>query len=200
MPRRDWKTKRGSSLRARKSMVLDEEEGMVKSESQEALHPGKLEMNFEELLKGKEEAERRRKADERKRKMEQEKQEFEQLRQEMGKDEVNESSDVVSKEYQELTKLKRTGSIQAKNLKSKFEKIKQLTEEDIQKKIDMERARRKAVDEEIKERETERFQEEDEGGETSVVKVDESPFKQKVDMKARFQQMAKAREDEEKRR
>ncbi|XP_010793301.1 nexilin isoform X1 [Notothenia coriiceps] len=185
---------------ARKSMVVDEEEGMVKSESQEALHPGKLEMNFEELLKGKEEAERRRKADERKRKMEQEKQEFELLRQEMGKDEVNESSDVVSKEYQELTKLKRTGSIQAKNLKSKFEKIKQLTEEDIQKKIDMERARRKAVDEEIKERETERFQEEDEGGETSAVKVDESPFKQKVDMKARFQQMAKAREDEEKRR
>ncbi|XP_031720069.1 nexilin isoform X2 [Anarrhichthys ocellatus] len=185
---------------ARKSMVLDEEGEMVKSESQEALHPRKLEMNFEELLKEKEEAERRRKAEERKKKMEQEKQEFEQLRQEMGMDEVNESSDVVSKEYEELTKLKRTGSIQAKNLKSKFEKIKQLTEEDIQKKIDMERARRKAVDDEIKERETERFQEEDGEGETTPAKVDESPFKQKVDMKARFQQMAKAREDEERRR
>lgn len=74
-------------------------------------------------------------------------------------DEVNESSDVVSKEYEELTKLKRTGSIQAKNLKTKFEKIKQLTEEEIQKKIEMERARRKAVDDEIKEREAERFQE-----------------------------------------
>lgn len=74
-------------------------------------------------------------------------------------DEVNESSDVVSKEYEELTNLKRTGSIQAKNLKSKFEKIKQLTEEEIQKKIEMERARRKAVDDEIKERESERFQE-----------------------------------------
>lgn len=72
---------------------------------------------------------------------------------------MNESSDAVSKEYEELTKLKRTGSIQAKNLKSKFEKIKQLTEEEIQKKIDMERARRKAVDDEIKEREAERFQE-----------------------------------------
>lgn len=57
---------------------------MVKSESQEALHPRKLEINFEELLKEKEEAERRRKAEERKKKMEQEKQEFEQLRQEMG--------------------------------------------------------------------------------------------------------------------
>lgn len=74
-------------------------------------------------------------------------------------EEINESSDVVSKEYEELTKLKRTGSIQAKSLKSKFEKIKQLTEEEIQKKIEMERARRKAIDDEIKEREAERFQE-----------------------------------------
>lgn len=56
---------------------------MVKSESQEALHPRKLEINFEELLKEKEEAERRHKAEERKKKLEQEKQEFEQLRQEM---------------------------------------------------------------------------------------------------------------------
>lgn len=62
----------------------DEEEGMEKSDSQEALHPKKLEINFEELLKLKEEAERRRKEEERKKKMEQEKQEFEQLRQEMG--------------------------------------------------------------------------------------------------------------------
>ncbi|XP_051803570.1 nexilin isoform X1 [Acanthochromis polyacanthus] len=185
---------------ARKSMVLDEDEVMVKSESQEALHPRKLEMNFEELLKEKQEAERRRKAEERKKKLEQEKQEFEQLRQEMGEEEVNESSDVISKEYQELTKLKRTGSIQAKNLKSKFEKIKQLTEEEIQKKIEMERARRKAVDDEIKEREAERFQEEDEDGESTLARAEESPFKQKVDMKARFQQMAKAREEEERRR
>ncbi|XP_068447289.1 nexilin isoform X2 [Clinocottus analis] len=185
---------------ARKSMVLDEEGGMVKSESQEALQPRKLEMNFEELLKEKEEAERRRKTEERKNKMEQEKQEFKQLREEMGEDEVNESSDVVSKEYQELTKLKRTGSIQAKNLKSKFEKIKQLTEDEIQKKIEMERARRKAVDDEIKERESERFQEEDGEGEASPVRADETPFKQKVDMKARFQQMADAREEEERRR
>ncbi|XP_044056170.1 nexilin isoform X2 [Siniperca chuatsi] len=180
--------------------ALDEEEGMVKSESQEALHPRKLEINFEELLKEKEQAERRRKAEERKKKMEQEKQEFEQLRQEMGEDEVNESADVVSKEYEELTKLKRTGSIQAKNLKSKFEKIKQLTEEEIQKKIEMERARRKAIDDEIKEREAERFQEEDEERETTPVRPEESPFKQKVDMRARFQQMAKAREEEERRR
>ncbi|KAM7388195.1 hypothetical protein PAMP_024387 [Pampus punctatissimus] len=180
--------------------ALDEEGGLVKTESQEALHPRKLEINFEELLKEKEEAERRRKVEERKMKREQEKQEFEQLRQEMGEDEVNESMDVVSKEYEELTKLKRTGSIQAKNLKSKFEKIKQLTEEEIQKKIEMERARRKAIDDEIKEREAERFQGEDEEREFTPARAEESPFKQKVDMRARFEQMAKAREEEEKRR
>uniref|UniRef100_H3DDL4 Nexilin n=1 Tax=Tetraodon nigroviridis TaxID=99883 RepID=H3DDL4_TETNG len=185
---------------ARKSMAVDEEEGMEKSDSQEALHPKKLEINFEELLKLKEEAEKRRKKEERKKKMEQEKQEFEQLRQEMSEDEVNESSDVVSNEYEELTKLKRTGSIQAKNLKTKFEKIKQLTEEEIQKKIEMERARRKAIDDEIKEREAGRFQEEDEEGEATPARAEESPFKQKVDMRARFEQMAKAREDEERRR
>ncbi|XP_077441203.1 nexilin [Vanacampus margaritifer] len=185
---------------ARKSMVLDDEGELVRTESQEALHPGKLEMNFEELLKGKEEAERRRKAEERKQKLEQEKQEFEQLRQEMGEEEVNESTNIVNSEYEELTKLKRTGSIQAKNLKSKFEKIKQLTDEEIQKKIDMERARRKAADDEIKEREAERFQEEDDESQMSLAKGEESPFKQKVDMRARFEQMAKAREDEERRR
>ncbi|XP_008326946.1 nexilin isoform X2 [Cynoglossus semilaevis] len=180
--------------------VDEEDEGMVRSESQEALHPRKLEINFEELLKEKQEAERQRKAEERKKKLEKEKQEFEQLRQEMGEEEINESSDLVSTEYEELTKLKRTGSIQAKNLKTKFEKIKQLTEEEIQKKIEMERARRKAIDDEIKEREAERFLEEDEEGGATAVKVEESPFKQKVDMKARFEQMAKAREEEERRR
>ncbi|CAN9500394.1 unnamed protein product [Ophioblennius macclurei] len=186
---------------ARKSMVVDEDdEGLTKSESQEALHPRKLEMNFEELLKEKQENEKKRKAEERKKKLEQEKQEFEQLRQEMGEDEINESSEIVSKEYEELTKLKRTGSIQAKNLKSKFEKIKQLTDEEIQKKIDMERAKRKAIDDEIKEREAERFQEEEEEREMTAARAEESPFKQKVDMRARFQQMAKAREEEEKRR
>ncbi|MED6242410.1 hypothetical protein ATANTOWER_004266, partial [Ataeniobius toweri] len=188
---------------ARKSMVLEDDEVMVKSESQEGLHPRKLEINFEELLKEKEEAERRRKAEERKQKLEQEKEAFEQLRKEMGEEEINESSDVISKEYEELIKLKRTGSIQAKNLKSKFEKIKQLTEEEIQKKIEMERERRKAIDDEIKQREAERAhedEEEEEERETTPVRSGDSPFKQKVDMRARFEQMAKAREEEERRR
>lgn len=74
-------------------------------------------------------------------------------------EEINESSDVISKEYEELTKLRKTCSIKAKNLKSKFEKIKQLTEEEIQKKIETERERRKAIDDEIKQREAERAQE-----------------------------------------
>ncbi|XP_036435479.1 nexilin isoform X2 [Colossoma macropomum] len=186
---------------ARKNMVLDEDdEGMVRSESQEAMHPGKLEINFEEMMRMKEEEERKRKQEARRKKMEMEKKQFEQLRQEMGEEEINETTEVVSTEYEELTKLKRTGSIQAKNLKSKFEKIKQLTEEEIQKKIEEERARRKAIDEEIKEREAERCLEDEDEDKRSPVKVEDAPFRQKVDMRARFEQMAKAREEEERRR
>lgn len=48
------------------------------------MHPGKLEINFEEMLKIKEEAEKKRKEEARRMKMEMEKKEFEQLRQEMG--------------------------------------------------------------------------------------------------------------------
>uniref|UniRef100_A0A8C1RDM3 Nexilin (F actin binding protein) n=1 Tax=Cyprinus carpio TaxID=7962 RepID=A0A8C1RDM3_CYPCA len=187
---------------ARKSMVslCDDDETLVRTESQEAMHPGKLEINFEEMLKMKEEAERKRKQEARRQKMEMEKKEFEQLRQEMDEDEINESSEVVSTEYEELTKLKRTGSIQAKSLKSKFEKIKQLTEEEIQKKIDEERARRKEIDEKIKEREAERCQEDEDEDKTTPAKGEDVPFRQKVDMRARFEQMAKAREEEQKRK
>ncbi|KAF4110122.1 hypothetical protein G5714_009374 [Onychostoma macrolepis] len=180
--------------------VQDDDETLVRTESQEAMHPGKLEINFEEMLKMKEEAERKRKEEARRQKMEMEKKEFEQLRQEMGEDEINESSEVVSTEYEELTKLKRTGSIQAKSLKSKFEKIKQLTEEDIQKKIEEERARRKEIDEKIKEREAERCQEDEDEDKTTPAKAEDVPFRQKVDMRARFEQMAKAREEEQKRK
>ena len=65
----------------------------------------------------------------------------------------------LSREYEELIKLKRSGSIQAKNLKSKFEKIGQLSEKEIQKKKEEERAKRRAIDLEIKEREAENFHE-----------------------------------------
>uniref|UniRef100_A0A8C4S1X9 Nexilin n=1 Tax=Erpetoichthys calabaricus TaxID=27687 RepID=A0A8C4S1X9_ERPCA len=180
---------------ARKSMVLDEEDTISKCDSEEALSPGKLEINFEELQRQKEEEERRRTEEKRREKLEMEKQEFEILRQEMGEEEVNESNEVVSREYEELIKLKRTGTIQAKHLKSKFEKIKQLTEEEIQKKIEEERARRKAIDLEIKEREAEKFQEV-----PLKPSTEDAPFKHKVDMKARFEQMARAREEEERRR
>uniref|UniRef100_A0A3B4Y2J1 Nexilin n=1 Tax=Seriola lalandi dorsalis TaxID=1841481 RepID=A0A3B4Y2J1_SERLL len=170
--------------------------GMVNKDKEE-FRPGKLRLSFEELERQRVEEERKKAEEEAKRRMEEERRAFAEARKSM--DEINESSDVVSKEYEELTKLKRTGSIQAKNLKSKFEKIKQLTDEEIQKKIEMERARRKAIDDEIKEREAERFQE-DEGGESTPTRPEESPFKQKVDMRARFEQMAKAREEEERRR
>ncbi|KAM4722382.1 nexilin isoform 9-T9 [Rhinophrynus dorsalis] len=173
---------------------------LCKTFSQEALAPGKLEINFEERLKQKMDEEKRLKEEERKQKLELEKQEFAQLRQEMGEqDEINESSEVLSSEYEELIKLKRTGSIQAKNLKSKFEKISKLSEEEIQKKIEEERSRRKALDQELKEREAEHFHEDEDVDVRPVIKS-RAPFSHKVNMKARFEQMAKAREEEEQRR
>ncbi|KAJ6656271.1 hypothetical protein lerEdw1_003927 [Lerista edwardsae] len=185
---------------ARKSMASDDEFAQLsKTASQESLTPGKLEINFEELLRQKMKEEKRRTEEERRQKMEMEKQEFEQLRQEMGEEEEECETFELSREYEELIRLKRSGSIQAKNLKKKFEKIGQLSEQEIQKKIDEERAKRRALDQEIKEREAEKFQEEDEVDVKAATKS-EAPFTHKVDMKARFEQMAKAREEEQQRR
>ncbi|XP_032551930.1 nexilin isoform X6 [Chiroxiphia lanceolata] len=186
---------------ARKNMqVLDDESPeMFKTFSQESLVPGKLEINFEELLRQKMEEEKRRTEEERRQKLEMERQEFQQLRQEMGELEEECETFELSKEYEELIKLKRSGSIQAKNLKSKFEKIGQLSQEEIQKKIEEERAKRRAMDEEIREREAEKFQEEDDV-DVRPAKKSEAPFTHKVNMKARFEQMARAREEEEQRR
>ncbi|XP_017818235.2 nexilin isoform X5 [Papio anubis] len=185
---------------ARRNMVVDDDSPeMYKTVSQESLTPGKLEINFEELLKQKMEEEKRRTEEERKHKLEMEKQEFEQLRQEMGEEEEENETFGLSREYEELIKLKRSGSIQAKNLKSKFEKIGQLSEKEIQKKIEEERARRRAIDLEIKEREAENFHEEDDV-DVRPARKSEAPFTHKVNMKARFEQMAKAREEEEQRR
>uniref|UniRef100_A0A8C3R3G7 Nexilin n=1 Tax=Cyanoderma ruficeps TaxID=181631 RepID=A0A8C3R3G7_9PASS len=207
---------------ARKNMMLDDESPeMFKTFSQESLVPGKLEINFEELLRQKMEEEKRRTEEERRQKLEMERQEFQQLRQEMGQvlksmkgslliatfeqmaysSKLEEESETfeLSKEYEELIKLKRSGSIQAKNLKSKFEKIGQLSQEEIQKKIEEERAKRRAMDEEIREREAEKFQE-DEDVDVTPAKKSEAPFTHKVNMKARFEQMARAREEEEQRR
>ncbi|NXR78144.1 NEXN protein, partial [Pycnonotus jocosus] len=185
---------------ARKNMVLDDESPeMFKIFSQESLVPGKLEINFEELLRQKMEEEKRRTEEERRQKLEMERQEFQQLRQEMGELEEESETFELSKEYEELIKLKRSGSIQAKNLKSKFEKIGQLSQEEIQKKIEEERAKRRAMDEEIREREAEKFQE-DEDVDVTPAKKSEAPFTHKVNMKARFEQMARAREEEEQRR
>ncbi|XP_053805992.1 nexilin isoform X9 [Vidua chalybeata] len=186
---------------ARKNMqVLDDESPeMFKTFSQESLIPGKLEINFEELLRQKMEEEKRRTEEERRQKLEMERQEFQQLRQEMGELEEESETFELSKEYEELIKLKRSGSIQAKNLKSKFEKIGQLSQEEIQKKIEEERAKRRAMDEEIREREAEKFQEDDDVDVRPAMKS-EAPFTHKVNMKARFEQMARAREEEEQRR
>ncbi|NP_631976.1 nexilin isoform b [Rattus norvegicus] len=198
--RRRMEEEKKAFAEARRSMVLDDDSPEIyKAVSQESLTPGKLEINFEQLLRQKMEEERRRTEEERRQKLEMEKQEFEQLRQEMGKEEEENESFGLSREYEELIKLKRSGSIQAKNLKSKFEKIGQLSEKEVQKKIEEERAKRRAIDLEIKEREAENFHEDDDV-DVKPAKKSESPFTHKVNMKARFEQMAKARQEEEQRR
>ncbi|KAM9008177.1 nexilin isoform 6-T12 [Ara ararauna] len=198
--RRIEEEKRAFAEARRNMQVLDDESPeMFKTFSQESLVPGKLEINFEELLRQKMEEEKRRTEEERRQKLEMEKQEFQQLREEMGELEEECETFELSKEYEELIKLKRSGSIQAKNLKSKFEKIGQLSQEEIQKKIEKERAKRRAMDEEIREREAEKFQEDDEV-DVRPAKKSEAPFTHKVNMKARFEQMARAREEEEQRR
>ncbi|XP_029393762.1 nexilin isoform X2 [Mus pahari] len=198
--RRRIEEEKAAFAEARRSMILDDDSPEIyKTVSQESLTPGKLEINFEQLLRQKMEEERRRTEEERRHKLEMEKQEFEQLRQEMGKEEEENESFGLSREYEELIKLKRSGSIQAKNLKSKFEKIGQLSEKEVQKKIEEERAKRRAIDLEIKEREAENFHEDDDV-DVKPAKKSESPFTHKVNMKARFEQMAKAREEEEQRR
>uniref|UniRef100_A0A8I5ZJE5 Nexilin (F actin binding protein) n=1 Tax=Rattus norvegicus TaxID=10116 RepID=A0A8I5ZJE5_RAT len=198
--RRRLEEERRAFEEARRNMVLDDDSPEIyKAVSQESLTPGKLEINFEQLLRQKMEEERRRTEEERRQKLEMEKQEFEQLRQEMGKEEEENESFGLSREYEELIKLKRSGSIQAKNLKSKFEKIGQLSEKEVQKKIEEERAKRRAIDLEIKEREAENFHEDDDV-DVKPAKKSESPFTHKVNMKARFEQMAKARQEEEQRR
>lgn len=65
-------------------MLDDESPEMFKTFSQDSLIPGKLEINFEEMLRQKMEEEKRRTEEERRQKLEMEKQEFQQLRQEMG--------------------------------------------------------------------------------------------------------------------
>ncbi|XP_076431359.1 nexilin isoform X3 [Peromyscus maniculatus bairdii] len=124
--RRRIEEEKAAFAEARRSMVLDDDSPEIyKTVSQESLMPGKLEINFEELLRQKMEEERRRTEEERRHKLEMEKQGFEQLRQEMGE------------------------------------------EDDV---------------------------------DVKPAKKSESPFTHKVNMKARFEQMAKARKEEEQRR
>nr|XP_032658396.1 nexilin isoform X8 [Chelonoidis abingdonii] len=96
---------------ARKSMVLDDETPeMFKTVSQESLTPGKLEINFEELLRQKMEEEKRRTEEERRQKLEMEKQEFEQLRQEMGEEEEEEGTIINGSTYEDEENQARSGA------------------------------------------------------------------------------------------
>ncbi|XP_045333915.1 nexilin isoform X8 [Leopardus geoffroyi] len=182
---------------ARRQMVNEEEENQDTEKILKGYRPGKLKLSFEEIERQRREDEKKKAEEEARKRIEEEKKAFAEARRSM-EEEEHETFE-LSREYEELIKLKRSGSIQAKNLKSKFEKIGQLSEKEIQKKIEEERAKRRAIDLEIKEREAENFHEE-EDVDVKPAKKSEAPFTHKVNMKARFEQMAKAREEEEQRR
>ncbi|XP_040422024.1 nexilin isoform X8 [Cygnus olor] len=181
---------------ARQRMINEGDDDESENSGKE-FRPGKLRLSFEEMERQRREEEKRKAEQDARRRIEEEKRAFAEARKNM----LEEESETfeLSKEYEELIKLKRSGSIQAKNLKSKFEKIGQLSQEEIQKKIEEERAKRRAMDEEIREREAEKFQEDDEV-DVRPAKKSEAPFTHKVNMKARFEQMARARQEEEQRR
>ncbi|XP_062963056.1 nexilin isoform X6 [Cynocephalus volans] len=113
---------------ARRSMVVDDDSPeMYKTISQESLTPGKLEINFEELLKQKMEEEKRRTEEERKYKLEMEKQEFEQLRQEMGEEDDVDIKPAKKSEAPFTHKV---------NMKARFERMAKAREEEEQRRIE----------------------------------------------------------------
>ncbi|XP_025057395.1 nexilin isoform X9 [Alligator sinensis] len=113
---------------ARRTMVLDDESPeMFKTVSQESLIPGKLEINFEELLRQKMEEEKRRTEEERKQKLEMEKQEFEQLRKEMGEEDEVDVKPAKKSEAPFTHKV---------NMKARFEKMAKAREEEEQRRIE----------------------------------------------------------------
>ncbi|XP_075930941.1 nexilin isoform X1 [Petromyzon marinus] len=200
--RRRLDEEKRSFVEARRSMALDDEDAQElrrgTSGSSDSLGPGRLEINFEELLRLKQEEEARQHDEDRRVKLEEEKRAMEEEKQHMEPDEVNESSETVSKEYEEIKTLKRTGTIKAKSLKSKFEQMEQLSGEEIRRKIAEERARRQALEQERHDLEAQDFTLEEEV--SHPVRTVEAPCARRADMKARFAEMALAREQEARRR
>ncbi|XP_055257296.1 nexilin isoform X5 [Moschus berezovskii] len=126
--RRRIEEEKAAFAEARRSMVVDDDTPeMYKTISQESLIPGKLEINFEELLKQKMEEERRRTEEERKHKLEMEKQEFEQLRQEMGEEEDVDIKPAKKSEAPFTHKV---------NMKARFERMAKAREEEEQRRIE----------------------------------------------------------------
>ncbi|NXC73361.1 NEXN protein, partial [Anhinga anhinga] len=176
---------------ARKNMVLDDESPeMFKTVSQESLVPGKLEINFEELLRHKMEEEKRRTEEERRQKLEMEKQEFQQLRQEMG--EVCIAKEVEGCLLFHASDWNFSHSFRGENQEVKLSltnksaapcSVTQNTNVSFHDKITWQC--REPTDDEV---------------DVRPAKKSEAPFTHKVNMKARFEQMARAREEEEQRR
>ncbi|XP_067892773.1 nexilin isoform X7 [Heterodontus francisci] len=177
--------------------------------------PGKLKLSFEELERQRQEEEQRKAEEEARKRLEEERKQFAEARKSMspdqdsilkehasshkedyGPDEVSDDEPTNSKKMSmdsDDVHCPRKLEINFEELlKQKMEEEKRRTEEERRQKLEQEKQefeqqRQEMGEEEIKEV-------------TKDPKRDDAPFTHKVDMRARFEQMAKAREDEERRR
>uniref|UniRef100_A0A8C4N660 Ig-like domain-containing protein n=1 Tax=Eptatretus burgeri TaxID=7764 RepID=A0A8C4N660_EPTBU len=196
---------RRSFVEARRSLAT-EEEGEAEEEEKygvglpDVVPSQRLDLDFEELLRRRIEVEQQRAEQERQVRMEEERKVMEEQKLLMEPDVVNESYEVRSREQDEIRKLSRSGTVKAKSLKNKFEKMEQLSEEEVQRKIAQEREKRRAMDEEVQEREVKDLHMAEEEEEVEEPQVVENPSVQRNGMRARILEMERTREAEEQRR
>ncbi|KAL4666557.1 hypothetical protein H8959_005246 [Pygathrix nigripes] len=166
------------------SLVMDDE---IESEAKkESLSPGKLKLTFEELERQRQENRKKQAEEEARKRLEEEKRAFEEARRQM-----------VNEEEENQDTAKSFKGYRPGKLKLSFEEIERQRREDEKRKAE-EEARRRIEEEKKAFAEARRNMEDD--VDVRPARKSEAPFTHKVNMKARFEQMAKAREEEEQRR
>ncbi|XP_063113941.1 nexilin isoform X4 [Cavia porcellus] len=174
------------SLKEAKCLSLVMDDDMENQARKESPFPGKLKLTFEELERQRQENRKKQTEEEARQRLEEEKRAFEEARRQMvNEEEENQNTEKNFKNY-------RPGK-----LKLSFEEMERQRREEEKRKAE-EEARRRIEEEKRAFAEARRSMEED--VDVKPAKKSEAPFTHKVNMKARFEQMAKAREEEEQRR
>ncbi|XP_069795419.1 nexilin isoform X5 [Narcine bancroftii] len=200
---------------ARKTLAEDKNNQPDPSAAmKEPVRPGKLKLSFEELEKQRREEEHRKVEEEARKRLEEERRQFAEARRSMSPDQDSTQKELASSDKEdygpnELLDDEPTNSIKVASdsdplhcprkleinfeelLKQKMAEEKRRVEEERRQKLELEKQEFEQQRQEMGEEEIDEVQE---------PKKNNPPFTHKVDMRARFEQMAKAREDEERRR